>query len=144
MIHSPLSSPQDKSFLSLWNKNFLTEIYRSIQPLDFQVLGECGFWVFGAMQIFFLAHTRNMFAGKLIKCYRSIFFYNNEWVEVRQMGEVFGAKLHCKMSDFFCQFSLVLCLSLKKFDLGKIQLWGFEPCIFWSTFRDSFQSFYSA
>ena len=70
------------------------------------MLRECSFWEFenGAMQIFFLTHIRNMFAGKLIKCYRSICFYNNECVEVRRMSEVFRAKLHCKMSDFLGSF----------------------------------------
>ena len=59
------------SFLRLWNKNFVTEIYR-----------KCSFWAFrnGALQMFYLTPTRHMFAGKLVKSVRildvlqSIFF----------------------------------------------------------------------
>ena len=29
-----IQPPSDKSFLRLWNKHFLTEIYRNIQTLD--------------------------------------------------------------------------------------------------------------
>ena len=40
-----LFSPQaDKSSLRLWNKSFLTGIYRNIQTFAFQVLRECSSW----------------------------------------------------------------------------------------------------
>ena len=45
MIHSsPRSLPSDKILLHLWNKHFLTEIYRNIQTFAFKVLQECSSW----------------------------------------------------------------------------------------------------
>ena len=45
MIHSsPRSLPSDKTLLHLWNKHFLTEIYRNIQTFAFKVLQECSSW----------------------------------------------------------------------------------------------------
>ena len=77
-----------------------------------------------------------MFAVKLVKWERFLavllkdFFDNAEWAEFRKMSEVFRTKLYCKMSDSFCQFSLVLRLSTKKSEIDKIQIWAFEPFIF--------------
>ena len=87
---------QVESFLRLWNKNALTEI-RNIQTFSFQVLRECSSWAYknGAMQMFFLTSTRNVFAGKFVKWVRFLValqeynFYNVEWVEVRKMIEFF-------------------------------------------------------
>ena len=49
------SPPPDKSFLHLWNINFLTEIYRNMQTFAFQMLVECSSRTFrnDAVQMFF-------------------------------------------------------------------------------------------
>ena len=62
----------DKSFLRLWNKNFLAEIYMNIQTLTFQVLREYSSWAYknGVLQLFFQTSTRKMFW----LCCGSIFF----------------------------------------------------------------------
>ena len=48
--------PPDKSLLCLWNKNFLTEIYKNIETFAFQVLRDCNSWASTneAVQMFFL------------------------------------------------------------------------------------------
>ena len=70
-VHSPPnpSTLPDKSFLRLWNKDFLTKIYKNIQIFVFKELWKCSFWAFkiAAMQMFFLAITSNIFARKLVK-----------------------------------------------------------------------------
>ena len=55
--------PPDKKVLRLWNKHFRAEIYRNVQTFAFQMLRECSYWVPRnvAVQMFFLAPTRNMF-----------------------------------------------------------------------------------
>ena len=40
------NSQPDKSCLCVWNKHFLTEIYRNIQVFDFQELWGYSFWAF--------------------------------------------------------------------------------------------------
>ena len=54
IVHT-LPSPSDKTLLRLWNKNFLTEIYRNTQTFAFKVLQECGSWVSrnGTVQMIF-------------------------------------------------------------------------------------------
>ena len=66
------SPPPDKKFLRIWNKNFITEIYRNMQTFAFQMFWECSSWVFrnSAGQMFFLTHTRDMFVGKLVNWLR--------------------------------------------------------------------------
>ena len=61
-----------KILLRLWNKHFLTEIYRNIQTFVFKVLQECSSLASrnGAAQMFFLLPNRNIFAGKLVKLER--------------------------------------------------------------------------
>ena len=39
---SPKPPLSDKSLLSLWNKNVLSEIYRNTQTFVFKLLQECG------------------------------------------------------------------------------------------------------
>ena len=73
MIHSsPRSLPSDKTLLHLWNKHFLTEIYRNIQTFAFKVLQECSSWGSrnGTVQMFFLTPNRNTSAGKFLKTER--------------------------------------------------------------------------
>ena len=84
------SFPPDKSSLRIWNKYFLTEVYRNIQRFDFQVLQECSSWasINGAVLMLFQTPTKNMFLDVL----QEYIFYNVEWVEVRKMSEVFWAK----------------------------------------------------
>ena len=50
----PASPNQVKILLRLWNKNFVTEIYRNIQTFAFNVLQECSSWASrnDAVQIF--------------------------------------------------------------------------------------------
>ena len=76
-----IQPPPDKNFVRLWKKIVFTEIYRKIQTFAFPVLREYTSWAYknGAVQMFFLALTRNMFAEKCIKCvgfwlWRSILF----------------------------------------------------------------------
>ena len=66
---SPNLPTPDKILLLLWNKNFLTEIYRNIQTFAFKVLQECSSWASrnGAVQMFFLTPNRNMFAEKFLR-----------------------------------------------------------------------------
>ena len=66
------SPPPDKKFLRIWNKNFITEIYRNMQTFVFQMFWECSSWAFrnSAGQMFFLTHTRDMFVGKLVNWLR--------------------------------------------------------------------------
>ena len=66
------STPQVKDFLHFWNKNVLAKTSRYIQTFTLQVSQECSSWESrngwnGAMQMFFPASTRNMFAGKFVK-----------------------------------------------------------------------------
>ena len=65
----PPPTPPDKVLLCLWNKKFLTDIYRYIKTSAFKVLLECSTWVSrnGAVQMFFPRPNRNMFAGKFVK-----------------------------------------------------------------------------
>ena len=107
-VRKLFNPPADKSFQGFWNKNFLTEIYRSIQTFASQVHWECSAWASrsGEVQMFFQTPTSKMFAGKFVK----------RWVykvEVRKMSEVFWAKLYCKMSNLFRYFLLALRLSAR-------------------------------
>ena len=65
--HNP--PPSDSILLNLWNKKFLMGIYRNIQTFVFKVRQECSSWASknGAVQMFFMAPNRNMFAGKFVK-----------------------------------------------------------------------------
>ena len=58
-----------KNLLRLWNKYFLTQIYRNTQTFAFKVPKECSSWTSrnGAVQTFYLTPDRNMFAGKFVK-----------------------------------------------------------------------------
>ena len=70
IFQPPLTHPSpDKILLRLWNKNFITEIYRNIQAFTFKVFQECGSWVSrsDAVQMLFLTLKRNIFAGKFVK-----------------------------------------------------------------------------
>ena len=88
----------------LWTKVFLrryTEMYRHLLSKCFKnaVLGcqeivqcKCFFW--HQTEICLLEN------GFLAVLWEHIIF-NVKWVEVHKMGEVFWAKLYCKMSDLF-------------------------------------------
>ena len=69
---SPNPPPLDKMLLHLWNKTFLTEIYRNIQTFAFKVLQKCSSWASRniAVQMFSLTRSRNMSAGKSLKLER--------------------------------------------------------------------------
>ena len=105
----PTHRSSDKILLCLWNKNFITEIYRKIQTFTFKEFQECGSWASrnDAVQMLFLTPNRNMFAGKFVKSERVLavlleqFVVNVNLVEIGKMSGVFWAKLYCKMSDLF-------------------------------------------
>ena len=101
-----LPFPPDKSFLRLWNTDFLTEIYKNIQAFAFQVFRESSSWTSrnSAVQIFLLTWTRNVFPGKFVKwvrflvwlfCWGSIFFTMlSEWKFVKWVKGFFFVKLY--------------------------------------------------
>ena len=104
--------PADKSSYFSGKKNLRLEIYSNIQTFAFQVLREyisCASRN-GAVQMFFLTQTRNMFARKFANWVRFFavllknIFFDVEWVEVRKTSKVFWAKLYCKMSVLSCRF----------------------------------------
>ena len=64
----PTHPPPNKILLRLWNKNFLTDIYRNIQTFAFKVLQECSSWA--SRNLLFLTPNRNIFAGKFVKSER--------------------------------------------------------------------------
>ena len=90
----PTQSSPDKILLCLWNKNFITEIYRKIQAFTFKVFQE---WVSrnDAAQMLFLTPNRNMFAGKFVKPERVLgvlleqFVVNVKLIEISKMSKVF-------------------------------------------------------
>ena len=53
---TPNHPPLDKILLHLWNKIYLTEIYRNIQTFAFNEHEECSYWASrnGVVQMFFL------------------------------------------------------------------------------------------
>ena len=105
------SLPPDKSFLSLWIKNFLTKIYRNILTFAFEVLRvhcKCFFW-----------HQPETCLLENWLCYGSIFFNNVELVQVHKINEVFWAKLYCKWVIFFCQL-------LKVFETFCEKIWNWK------------------
>ena len=85
-----IQPPPDKSFLRLWNKSFLTEIYRNIQTFVFQVLlgrlemGQCKYFFWHQPEACLL---ENLFKAKFLAVLRENIFCNIEWVEVRKMSE---------------------------------------------------------
>ena len=105
-----LFSPStDKSFLCLWSKNFLTEIYRNIQTFAFHVLRECSFWVPRNRAVqFSLTPTKNMFAGKFLKwiwlCCWSIFFIMLSEVRFLKWVRFFECNCIVKWVNFFATF----------------------------------------
>ena len=93
----PTDPSPDKILLRLWNKNFITEIYRNIQAFTFKVFQECGSWASrnDAVQMLFLTPNRNMFAGKFVKTERVLgvlleqFVVNVKLVEISKISKVF-------------------------------------------------------
>ena len=66
---SPTHPPSDKILLRLWNKNFLTEIYRNIQTFAFKMLQECSSLASrnGAAQMFFSDTKQEHVCWKICK-----------------------------------------------------------------------------
>ena len=94
----PFHILSDKISLHLWNKNFLREIYRNIQVSAFKKWC-CANNFFGTKQKHVCSKTcevRNIFVA-----FREHIIFNVKSVEVRNMTEVFWAKLYRKMSDLF-------------------------------------------
>ena len=108
--------PPDKILLHLWSKNILREMYRNIQTFAFKVLQESSSWASenGSVQMIFLTPNRNIFAGKFVnwESFLAVFWehviFNFKRVQICKMGEVFWAKLYCKISDLFGWFLLAL------------------------------------
>ena len=96
-----LSKP-DTILLRLWDKNFLTKIYRNLQTFASKVLQECSSWA-SRIDCFFQTPNRKMLAGKFanwdkfLVVLREHIIFNIKWVEVLKMSEVFWKKLYCKM-----------------------------------------------
>ena len=67
-LHYPTPQP-DKNLLRLWNKNFLTEIYRNIQKFSFKVLQEYSSWESrkAAVQMSFLDTEQKNIGWKICK-----------------------------------------------------------------------------
>ena len=94
----PLLTHQVKSYFFFGIKFFLPRYTE--QPFAFKVIQECISWASrkGAVQIFFLKLSKNMFAGKFVKSegflamLREPIIFNIKWVEVRKMSEVFLSK----------------------------------------------------
>ena len=101
-----------KILLRLWNKNFLTELYRYIQRFAFKVFQKCSSWTprNGKVQMFFLTPNLNMFArifvnaDRFLSVWREHIIFDAQLVEARKMNEVFWATLYCKTSDLFSNF----------------------------------------
>ena len=76
----PNLPPSYKTLLRLWNKHFLAEIDRNTQTFAFKVLQKYGSWSSknGAVQMFFLAPKRIMFAGKFARSERRLFSRKSE------------------------------------------------------------------
>ena len=93
----PTQSSPDKILLCLWNKNFITEIYKKIQTFTFKAFQECGSWASrnDVVQMLFLLPNRNMFAGKFVKSERVLavlleqFVVNVKLIEIGKMSGVF-------------------------------------------------------
>ena len=127
--------PPDKSFLRLWNKNFVTEIYR-----------KSSFWAFrnGALQMFYLTPNQTHVCWKTCKvsktfgCVTGYIFYNVKLVEVCKMSEVFRAKLYCKMSYLFASFCWFWDFLPETLKWIKSKIWDFESFIWWSNFLGLF------
>ena len=68
----PTHPPSDIILLRLWNKNFLTEIYRNMQTFAFKVLQECSSWASrnGAVQIL---HHKKHVCWNIFKVRRKFF-----------------------------------------------------------------------
>ena len=60
---SPNLPAPDKILLLLWNKNFLTEIYKNIETFAFKMLQECSSWAIrnGAVQFFSDSKQKHVF-----------------------------------------------------------------------------------
>ena len=120
-----IHSPPDKILLYLWNKNFLTQIYRNIYG---HLLSKC----FKNAVIerpetvpckcFFGHQTAKSL--QFVKSERFLivlpehFMFNIKWVEVCKISEIFWAKMYCKTSHHFLQFLL----ALRKSEIKK-KLW---------------------
>ena len=129
----------DKRSLRLWNKYFLTEIYKIYKTFAFQVLWKCSSWAsrYGAVQMFFLTPTKNMFLGKFVKWVRFLavlreYIFYNVLKELRFVKWVRLSEQNCivKWEIFFpsfCWLWYFLPENLKLVD--KLQIRGFESFI---------------
>ena len=135
-VYNPLSK--------IVEQNFVEKIYRNIQTFALQVLQQYNSWASrnGAVSIFYLTSTRNMFVGKLLKrarCLvflRSIFFTIMSDSRLIKSVRFFEQIYILKWVIFFASFcwlwdSLLENLKLKE----KLQIWDFESFIFWPKFR---------
>ena len=107
----------DKSFLLLWNKGFLMEIYKNIQTFAFEVLRKCSSWASrnDAVQMFFSDTNQKQFAGKLSELRFAKWARFFEGICIASWVIFF---------DCFCLFWDFLPENLKLID--KLQIWGFE------------------
>ena len=76
----------DKNLQRLWNKHFLTEIYRNIQTFAFKKPKACSSWASRNGTVsFFLTLNRNMFAGKLLKSEKVLAV----WTNIKRFSQYF-------------------------------------------------------
>ena len=113
-LYHPSPEPE-KILLRLWNRYFLTEIYRYIQTFAFKVLEECS--SLGskndAVQMFSdtkqksvdwkirKVNFRKVKFIKFLVVLREHIAFNVKWLEFHKISEVFWAKLYCKMNELF-------------------------------------------
>ena len=93
---SPNLPAPDKILLLLWNKNFLTEIYRNIQTFAFKMLQECSSWAIrnGAVQFFSDSKQKHVFwktfkVREVFGFLREHITFNVKCVKFRKISEVF-------------------------------------------------------
>ena len=103
-----IHSPPDKILLYLWNKNFLTQIYRNIYrhllskyfknaviERPEAVPCNCFFGHQTAKSLQFVKSERFLIV------LREHFMFNIKWVEICKISDIFWAKMYCKTSHHF-------------------------------------------
>ena len=132
-----LFSPSpDKSFLRLWNNNFLAEIYWNMQKFAFQVLRWCSSWVSGNghFKCYFWRQPETYLLENLQKwvkffaALRESIFYNVEWVEARKIIELFWVNGIVKWVIVVNSFCWLWDFLLQNLNL-KEKLLVFKSCI---------------
>ena len=151
------SPPPDNMFFLLWNKNFLTAIYRNIQTLAFQVLGECSCWASrnGAVQVVFSGTNQKHVCWKICKarkdfwlCCWSMFFIMLSELRFLKWVRFFERSCIVKRVIFFASFCWLWDFLPGNLKLTyELQIWSFEsffsgPNLFFWDCLGRFRAFY--